>query len=107
MSAKLPMFAKLIAALVELQAALRAIRPDLIALNRRGWLLRGGFNLTQPRDDFGRWTTGVGGFVPIADKPRAFDFDTIEEDARGGHTHERHVGKSEAYLKARIHGTVA
>jgi hypothetical protein len=87
----------------------------------------------QPRDDNGRWTNGgssgshsnpqlpqfaigpvvgpdgapvvgaISDVIPVADKPNQL-INLLEEDDLGGHTFREHVGKSEAFLKARIAG---
>lgn len=85
-----------------------------IAAWRCNLTLKAGFKPDQPRDDRGRWTTGdddgsddaestpqfilVGG----ANDRSGYPVDILEEDLLGGHTFERHVGKTEEYLKARI-----
>ncbi len=65
-------------------------------------------------DALGRFTTadgaGGGGGDTILVGGQGDDrlgrrIDILEEDALGGHTKERHVGKSEAYLKARVLGS--
>ncbi len=67
------------------------------------------FRPDQPRvpagsgRDSGRWIDG-GGITQVADRP-GYPINILEEDARGGHTFARHVGKSEEYLKARILGS--
>jgi hypothetical protein len=80
--------------------------------------LKGGFNPDQPRDDGGRWTD-VGGYPDSSDAEgepsliliggsgaaSGYPVSILQEDALGGHTFERHVGKPEEYLKARILGS--
>lgn len=70
-------------------------------------LRKDGFNADQPRDDQGRWTDaghGSDGQV-ILTGGSGYPVDILKEDAFGGHTLERHVGKPEEYLKARILGS--
>lgn len=66
---------------------------------------------TQPRDDHGRWTDGLGAggadaapVVPVA----GFDFEPVDlrndEGYLGGHTIARHVGRSDEELIARVTG---
>jgi Bacterial CdiA-CT RNAse A domain len=60
------------------------------------------FNPNQPRDDHGRWTNSGGASVhQVADRD-GFPVDILEEEAKGGHTFKKHVGKSEDYLKNRV-----
>ena len=79
-------------------------------------------------DDLGRFTTadgavtGPGHALGDGQKPgsgndgqvrvaqaqgglSAYPVDILEEDTLGGHTYERHIGKAEEYLKARIRGS--
>jgi len=59
----------------------------------------------------GRWTDGGGGAASTSDgrirlaqagERSGYPVDILEEDKLGGHTLERHVGKSEQYLRARV-----
>ena len=63
------------------------------------------FNPGQLRDESGRWTS-EGDSAPlhrVQDSGRAgYPISILEEDALGGHTFERHVNKTEEYLKARL-----
>lgn len=85
----------------------RAIRR-LIDLFRKA-----GFNPAQPRDDRGRWTDGGGSegsdaqIILIGDTGdrSGYPIDVLGEDALGGHTFEKHVGKPDEYLKARVLGS--
>lgn len=43
--------------------------------------------------------------VLVADGRPGYGIDVLEEEALGGHTFERHIGKTEEYLKARILGS--
>jgi hypothetical protein len=61
----------------------------------------------------GQWTDGGGGGLTSNDgrvrvaqaaERSGYPVDILEEDKLGGHTIERHVGKPEEYLKARILG---
>jgi len=88
------------------QAFLRAGRR-LIELLRKA-----GFNPAQLRvpagqSDGGQWAGGDGEVILTAgpDGRSGYPVDILEEDALGGHTVERHVAKSEEYLKARILGS--
>jgi hypothetical protein len=63
--------------------------------------------------DGGQWTDAGGGSGTEIDDSRVrvaqaagegsgYPINILEEDASGGHTFERHVGKTEEYLKARV-----
>ena len=63
-------------------------------------------------DAAGRFTFGPesgtapdGTPVELAADRQGYPIDIRDEETRGGHTIDRHVGKSEAYLKARISGS--
>ena len=64
------------------------------------------FDPAQPRDDHGRWTRGGWGGaanVQVAQNDASFgQIDLLQEEVFGGHTIERHVGKSDEYLKRRV-----
>jgi len=52
------------------------------------------FDPNQPRDGQGRWTlVGDGGGYPI---------NLLAEEARGGHTYAKHIGKSKEFLLRRL-----
>lgn len=109
----------------EVRSALLALKCDFAAqwvlLATRGvarLLRKAGFNPDQPRDDRGRWTeTGAGeGGAGSEDDPEfiliggpgarsGYPIDILDEDALGGHTYERHIGKLDEYLKARVVGS--
>lgn len=86
-----------------------AAQRFILAVRRLSNLLRkGGFDPDQPRDDRGRWTDAGAGDPGSGDGddgqhilvggPGArsgYPVDIFDEDALGGHTFERHVGKSE------------
>lgn len=70
----------------------------------------------QPRvpagnPDGGQWTDGGTADdhvrVAQANDRSGYPVDILEEDAIGGHTRDRHVAKSEEYLKARVLGSRA
>ena len=103
--------------LLNLKCGVDALR-FILAVRRLSNLLRkGGFDPDQRRDDRGRWTDAGGdpgsggggdGQVILVGGPGArsgYPVDVLDEDALGGHTYERHVGKSEDYLKARVVGS--
>jgi hypothetical protein len=58
---------------------------------------KAGFNAEQPRDDQGRWTNGAegeeGSLSLVADVDR-YSISLPEEEMRGGHAIQTHVGKS-------------
>ena len=104
--------------LLNLKCEFDALRFILAARRLSNLLRKGGFDPDQPRDDRGRWTdAGAGdlgsgggddGQVILIGGPGArsgYPVDALDEDALGGHTYERHVGKSEDYLKARVVGS--
>jgi hypothetical protein len=69
---------------------------------------KSGFDPEQPRDDLGRWVDAGGATTGdllqlISDQPGSA-IDLLAEEEQGGHTVERHVGKSDEYLIARILG---
>jgi hypothetical protein len=108
--------------LLNMRCALAALNVEL-KLCRLGYLLRK-FSADQPRvpagsPGGGQWTSGgAGGGGGEGDSAEAGDdaqielvqgdplqgypVDLREDQARGGHTIERHVGKSEAYLKTEV-----
>ena len=91
-----------------LKSEISAFRMHLAARRLIALLLKGaGFNPDQPRDDHGRWTDG--GAVPEANViltgGSGYPVNILEEDALGGHTREKHVAKTEEYLKARLLGS--
>lgn len=80
---------------------------------------RANFDPAQPRDGQGRWTdTGWSSIARVGDPNAApdgrvqvagpFDYGTVdlrfEEGYEGGHAVREHVGKSEAYMPARVRG---
>mgnify|MGYP000848348417 CR=1 FL=1 len=104
--------------ILHLKCEVAALRFVLAARRLSKLLLKGGFNPDQPRDDRGRWTDAGAGdpgsgagddaqFILIGGPgaQSGYPLDILGEDALGGHTYERHVGKSEEYLKARIVGS--
>ncbi len=104
--------------LLHLKCEVAALRFILAARRLSVLLRKGGFNPDQPRDDRGRWTEGGAGDpgsgagddgqVILVGGPGArsgYPVDILDEAALGGHTYERHVGKSEEYLTARIVGS--
>jgi hypothetical protein len=101
-------------AMPELMALRAQIAGDRLLLTaiRLGLLVRkANFNPGQLRIPAGqvgggRWTDGGGGEKPIrvaeGDRKRKYSVDLNEEEARGGHTKERHAGKTDDYLLARV-----
>lgn len=93
-------------------AAGRVIR--LLKLERR-------YREDQPRipagnPDGGQWTDEGGGAAGTSDgrvrvaqagERSGYPVDILEEDKLGGHTFERHIAKTEEYLKARVLGSRA
>jgi Bacterial CdiA-CT RNAse A domain len=63
------------------------------------------FNPFQPRDDRGRWTNSDGTDVQQVADRSGYPVDILEEEAKGGHTFERHINKPDEYLKARVTGS--
>lgn len=97
--------------LLDIRCEVAALRYMLAARHLANLLRKAGFNPDQPRDDQGRWTDTGAGDEPqliLIGGPGArsgYPVDILDEDSLGGHTYERHVGKSEEYLKARIVGS--
>ena len=55
---------------------------------------KAGFDPDQPRDRLGRWTDTGGAQYAQNDRQTGYPVDLVEERQLGGHTIERHVGKS-------------
>ena len=106
---------------------LQQMRCDLAALNVELKLCKlihvlRKYSPSQPRvpagqPEGGQWTTGSGGGgaddsaeadgdaqieLVQGDPLQGYPVDLREDQARGGHTIERHVGKTEAYLKTEV-----
>jgi hypothetical protein len=88
-----------------------AVRRVIAALERCAGLSGTNHWETQPRDDHGRWTDGLGagGAGDVSVEPVAgFDFEPVDlrndEGYLGGYTIARHVGRSDEELIARVTG---
>lgn len=105
-------------ALLALKCEIAAHRVVLAAEKVASLLRKAGFNPDQPRDDRGSWTDAGAGDVSddTGDDPQliliggpggrsGYPVNILDEDALGGHTFERHVGKSDDYLIARVVGS--
>ncbi len=88
--------------------AATALETSLASLTRS---LKAGFDPNQPRvpagnPDGGQWTRveEQEGRVRLAqgDRLQGYQIDLREEERLGGHPISRHVGKSDAFLKARV-----
>jgi hypothetical protein len=99
--------------LLQMRCETAAMQLEL-ALLRLRLALKAGFDPNQPRVPAGRpeggqWTRIGGSAVgegttrlAQADRPGGFPVDLLEEERRGGHTIERHVGRSPESLMALV-----
>jgi hypothetical protein len=84
-----------------LRAKMAGIVLMLAAVRFRDLLSKANFNPGELRIPAGQ---PGGGQWTIGGRRSGYPVDILKEDALGGHTFERHVNKSEEYLKARILG---
>jgi len=93
-----------------LRAKLAGLRLLAAAIRLQHLLRKANFNPGQLRDEIGRWTSegGSGRPDPTQGTGRSgYRVDLLEEQQRGGHPIERHVGKSETTLLAGVLRTQA
>lgn len=95
---------------IALRNRVAGLRVIAAAMRLRNLFCKANFNPGQLRipagqQGGGRWTTEDGGQptrVANNGRQRKYSVDLREEEARGGHTIERHVGKSDEDLLARV-----